>query len=75
MKGSLEQLVKQMNDQIFQTGLQFTIDSDIKGIVVQVVDKVTKEVIRSIPPDEVLALRKRLAQMENLRGVLLDHKW
>lgn len=74
MKGSLDQTIKQMNDSISQTGLQFTIDSDTHSVVIQVVDKTTKEVIRAIPPEYVLALRKRLAQMGDLRGVLLDHK-
>lgn len=74
LKGSLEYALQQLNDMFFQTGLQFILDSDTHSMVVQVIDKATKEVIRAIPPEDVLALKKRLAGIGDLRGVLLDHE-
>lgn len=49
--------------------LQFSIDRDTGRMVIKVVDAVTKEVIRQIPPDEVLRLDKA---MDKLKGLLLD---
>jgi flagellar protein FlaG len=49
--------------------LNFSIDEDSERIVVQVVESESGKLIRQIPPDEILALRKRL---EELTGIIFD---
>lgn len=56
--------------QIVAPNLQFSIDHDTGRTVIKVVDANTKEVIRQIPPDEILRLAK---EIDRMRGLLL-HK-
>ncbi len=49
--------------------LVFNIDKDTKEVVVKVVDPKTNEVIRQIPPEELLEIRKRL---DEIMGILFD---
>jgi flagellar protein FlaG len=51
--------------------IRFSIDDKLKEIVVKIVDTKTDEVIRQIPPDEVLRLR---AHLEEMVGILLEDK-
>ena len=49
--------------------LNFTTDEDTGRLVIKVIDRDTKQVIRQIPPEELLSLAKRL---EELRGILIS---
>jgi flagellar protein FlaG len=49
------------------TELRFEVDSHSKEVIVKIVDPETNEVLRQIPTEELLAIRKR---MEDLVGVL-----
>lgn len=51
------------------TELRFEVDSDSKKVVVKIVDPENDEVIRQIPSEELLAIRKR---MQDLVGVLYN---
>jgi len=51
--------------------LNFEFGDETGDLIVQVVDDETKEVIRQIPPDQILELRQKLAE---LRGVLFSDK-
>lgn len=69
---SLSQTIQEINSRIAETKqpfVRFTLDSDLGSVVVKVVDPNTDEIIRQIPPEEILSLRKRLAEM---RGILID---
>lgn len=57
--------------QVFDRNLQFTVDEDTKMNVVKVVDLATKDVIRQIPSEEVLAIAKAL---DKLQGLLVKEK-
>jgi flagellar protein FlaG len=46
--------------------LQFSINEKLKDIVVKIVDTKTGEIIRQIPPDEVLRLREHFKEMVGL---------
>ena len=50
-------------------GIRFEVSPDSNDFVVQVVDRASDEVIRSIPPEQILALREHF---EEVRGLLLD---
>jgi flagellar protein FlaG len=51
--------------------LRYGMDEATRKLVVQIVDRTTGEVLRQIPPEEVLAIARGLDRMQ---GVLLDRK-
>ena len=51
--------------------LQFSIDKDTDQVIVKVIDKATKEVIKQIPSEEMVALAKAL---NKLQGLLVEQK-
>ena len=51
--------------------LQFSVEGDNKNVVVRVVDSQTKELIRQIPSEEMVAISKA---MDNLSGLLVQQK-
>jgi flagellar protein FlaG len=51
--------------------LQFSVEGDNKNVVVRVVDSQTKELIRQIPSEEMVAISKA---MDNLSGLLIQQK-
>ena len=53
------------------TNLQFTMDKVAEDIVVKVTDKESGDLIRQIPSEDVVKLRKKL---EELSGLLFDEK-
>ncbi|HMV52179.1 MAG TPA: flagellar protein FlaG [Rhodocyclaceae bacterium] len=70
-KEQVEQAVKDIRKVVstVSSDLQFSVDKDSGRTVVRVVDSKTKEVIRQIPGEEVLALRRALDKM---KGVLFS---
>ncbi len=54
------------NIRTVQRSLEFTVDEISGRTVITVVDKETNEVIRQIPPKEVLALAQRLEDLSGL---------
>lgn len=69
-EGNLTAVVSQLNQQAQQVNraLQFLIDKDSGSVVIKVIDTQTKEVIRQIPPEDILDLRRHLKE---LSGILL----
>ena len=68
----LQQAVDELNAKVSeskQTQIKFTVDSESGSVIVQIVDKESEEVIRQIPPEEMVALRRRMAEM---RGILFN---
>lgn len=65
----VEELVEELNELVQQVErqLQFSIDEDSGRTVIRVIDSATERVIREIPPEEILTLRRRLG---DVRGVL-----
>ncbi len=51
--------------------LAFTVDEDTGDTVINIIDNSTGDVIRQIPPDEVLQLKKSVGA---LQGLLVDKK-
>lgn len=59
------------------TELSFSVDRDLNQVIVTVARQDTKEVIRQIPPEEVVELAKRLKEMESggdMKGVIVGLK-
>lgn len=69
----VKQSVEKINNtiQTMSRNLQFSVDGDTKMKVVKVIDTTTKQVIRQIPTEEVLAIAKTL---DKLQGLLLSEK-
>ena len=53
------------------SSLEFSVDTDTNRIVVKVIDNQTRELVRQIPMEEMLALAKAMNQ---LQGLLLQTK-
>ena len=49
-----------------QRSLQFSVDQNSGRTVITVVDKTTEEVIRQIPPEEILAIADRIESVSGL---------
>ena len=67
----IEQVAEFLNEssQLFNILLRFNISEDVDRVIVSVVNRDTDEVIRQIPPEEVVDLAKRLNEMA---GVLFN---
>ncbi len=73
LRDLIENEISILNSELGQKriSLNFSIDDDSGSLVVQVVESESGKVIRQIPPDEILTLRKRL---EELTGIIFDAK-
>lgn len=73
-----EQIVEQGNKILsdVQRNLQFKIDEATKQVVVSVVDKKSGEILRQIPSEEILALAKRLKELDvmQVQGIFLKER-
>ena len=67
--GKLEEAVSELNSvaQYLRRELQLSVDEHSGEVVVRILDEQNDEVIRQIPSEEVLELRK---SMENMKGVI-----
>lgn len=72
-EAELSRAVSHLQDYVqnIQRDLQFSVDEDSGTTVIKVIDPETEEVIRQIPPEEVMTLSQRL---EELAGVLIKAK-
>ncbi|OAG28133.1 flagellar protein FlaG [Thermodesulfatator autotrophicus] len=66
-----EEMVKTIQKELEQLNVRlvFSVDKDTDELVVKVIDPQTEEVIRQIPPQELLEIRKKL---DELVGILFD---
>lgn len=64
----VRQDVQAINEQlaILNQSLQFSVEAESRDVVVKIVDKESGEVIKQIPPEEIVNLRKRLREMSSL---------
>jgi flagellar protein FlaG len=73
---ALEAAVSQVADYVqnVQRNLSFSVDKESGHTVVKVIDSKSDEVIRQIPSEELLALARRLTDMnrEDVKGVLVQ---
>ncbi len=68
---SMDQVVSGLNQlvQNLHRNLQFSIDDESGQTVIKVIDNETQEVVRQIPSEEIMRLRRRL---EEASGVLFQ---
>lgn len=72
-RSELDKAVKEIQGFIkdTNTSLDFHVDQDTDKLVVKVIDTSTKEVIKQIPSEDMLALAKAL---DKLKGLLVSQK-
>ena len=66
-----EDIAEKMNKvaSVFNTSLSFSVDKATGKPIIKVLDKETKEVVRQIPPEEMLRM---IGKMRYVMGMLLD---
>lgn len=65
---AIELATKRMNDHfraINNNNLEFSIDEELERTIVKVVDRETGDTVRQIPPEEILALARHLAALDD----------
>ncbi len=64
----IEESMKALNDRAkrYDISLRFRIDREISRIIVTVFDKTNDEVIRQVPPEDLVELSKRIIKMTGL---------
>lgn len=67
----MEDIAEKMNQvsKVFNTSLAFTVDKPTGKSVIKVMDIETEEIIRQIPPENLLKL---MSNMRDVMGMLLD---
>jgi flagellar protein FlaG len=70
---ALEKIAEELNEdfRIFNASISFSVDKDTGTTVVKIFDRDTEEVIRVIPPEELLSLA---AKLTDIIGRLVDKK-
>ena len=66
--GKLEKAVEDLNKYVQTVGrdLRFSVDRDSGQTIIRVMDRETEQMVRQIPPEEVVALAKFLHQTDDL---------
>lgn len=73
----VRQAVSDLNSyvQVLERDIVFSVDADSGKSIIRVVDAETGEVIRQIPPEEVVAVSRALANsFQEITGLLLNDK-
>jgi flagellar protein FlaG len=65
----VDELVHNLNKSMQDMGTQvsFSVDRDTKHVVIKVIDTVTKEVVRQIPPEEMLRVSENIRKLIGVR--------
>jgi flagellar protein FlaG len=73
LEDEVRESVKDVNEIVdkVKEGLSFQIHEDTEELMVQIIDVNTEEVIKELPPEEMLDLKARIHEMV---GILIDEK-
>lgn len=68
LKIPLEEAVERLNGlkEFHDRGIRFSVDEETEKVVIKIVDSGTNEVIRQIPPEEVLNMIRHLNEFQGL---------
>lgn len=64
----------QVAAQAFGTQVRFAVNNESHQIIVQVYDVETKEVIREIPPEQIVKVLSKIRDANDAKGILLDEQ-
>ena len=70
---SVRQAVEQVNDALrrVSAGVEFSLDQGSGRVIARVVDSETKEILRQIPSEQMLAISRAI---DDLRGMLIQQE-
>jgi flagellar protein FlaG len=68
---SVAKVIEDYANDVHNVGLRFAVHEDTGRFVIRVIDEKTKEVVREVPPENLLDLA---AKMEEMMGMLYDEK-
>jgi len=68
---SVAKVIEDYANDVHNVGLRFAVHEDTGKFVIRVIDEQTKEVVREVPPENLLDLA---AKMEEMMGMLYDEK-
>ncbi|MBF0452537.1 MAG: flagellar protein FlaG [Candidatus Magnetomorum sp.] len=68
---SVAKVIEDYANDVHNVGLRFAVHEDTGKFVIRVIDEETKEVVREVPPENLLDLA---AKMEEMMGMLYDEK-
>ena len=73
-KGDLERAVESANEtgQLLKRKLNFSVDEATEKIVVKVIDEETGEVVRQVPPNEMLRIAAHLKQFQEMNDRVMS---
>jgi len=71
VKNAVENVNRVVQNMPHGSNLEFVVDQDTKINVIKVVDKVTSEVIRQFPSEEILSIAKAI---DTLQGLIIRQK-
>lgn len=57
-----------------QRQIQFAVDAETRRTIIKIIDPQTKEVVRQIPPDEVLRISRMISRFVGNRGAVTDER-
>ncbi|MCS6860242.1 MAG: flagellar protein FlaG [Abditibacteriales bacterium] len=60
--------------QAFGMQVRFAVDPDSQQVIVQVYDVTTQEVIREIPPEQIVKVLSKIRDAHDAKGLLLDEQ-
>jgi len=71
-RDQIEQVVEEIQQDldVMNTKIAFRVDSESEEFVVEVLDRDTGEVLKQIPPEEILNIRTAFKEL--VRGIFLD---
>lgn len=68
---AMEEIAESLDIDLTSASISFSKDKDTNLLVIKIIDNETKEVIRQVPPEELVRLKKRLM---DLQGLIFDKK-
>lgn len=73
LKDEVEKTTRELNSYMdeLKTSLGFSINEKTKELMVNIINRDTKEIIKQIPPKELMTIREKMAE---LAGILLNER-
>jgi flagellar protein FlaG len=75
-KEEVKEIAENINNMVklVSSNLQFTVNEEANRIMIRVVDSESKEVIREVPPEQVLNANVKFREILQLTGILMEEK-
>ena len=71
-RSDLEDALQRVNEVMNEYGVQFELSDPGERLVTRIVDRESGELIRQVPPEEVLLMAQRIEEMQTAPGGLIN---